>query len=98
VALAFIARLAFVSVVGTADGRLTVRNHWSTRTFAVHEIDDVVIDRADGRAGNGWAVFLTLQDGSRHRLDVTQVPFRQLRGRSLERDSERVRGWVRDTR
>jgi hypothetical protein len=98
VAIVFIARLVFLSVIGTADGRLTVRNHWSTRTLAVHEIDDVVIDRADGRGGNGWAVFLSLQDGSRHRLDVTEVPFRQLFGRGLERDAESVRAWVRDTR
>jgi len=98
VAIVFIARLVFLSVVGTADGRLTVRNHWSTRTFAVHEIDDVVIDRAGGRGGNGWAVFLCLHDGSRHRLDVTEVPFRQMFGRGLERDTESVRAWVRDTR
>ena len=98
VTIVFITRLAFLSAVGTADGRLTVRNHWSTRTFTAHEIDDVEIGRADGRGGNGWAVFLCLRDGTRHRLDVTEVPFRQLFARGLERDHESVRAWVRDTR
>jgi hypothetical protein len=94
VAIAFVARMAFLSVVGTADGRLTVRNRWSTRTFERHEIDDVEIDRAEGRSGQGWAAFLCLQDGSRHRLDVTEVPFRRMFGRSLESDAESVRAWV----
>ena len=99
-AILFIARMAFLSVIGTADDRLTVRNRWSTRTFARHEIDDVEIDRADGRAGQGWAAFLRLDDGSRHRLDVTEVPFRRTVGQTLEKDAEAVRAWVagRDTR
>ena len=31
---AVVGRMLCTSVIGTADGRLTVRNVWSTRTFA----------------------------------------------------------------
>jgi hypothetical protein len=94
VALAFIARLGFLSVLGTADGRLTVRNHWSTRTFDRFEIDDVEIDRAERGFGGGWALWLRLSDGTRRRLDVTLVPSRNLAGRRLDRDAEAIRAWL----
>ena len=94
VALAFVARMTFLGVVGTADGRLTVRNHWSTRTFERIEVAGVEVDRADGRFGTGWAAWLRLTDGSRHRLDVTQVPFRTLFSGRLDRDAAAVRAWL----
>jgi hypothetical protein len=94
VALAFITRLGFLSVIGTATGRLTVRNHWSTVTFDRSEIDDVEIDRAERGLSGGWALWLRLSDGTRRRLDVTQVPSRSLSGRRLDRDAEAIRAWV----
>jgi hypothetical protein len=89
--VAVVVRTVFCSVVGTADGRLTVRNRWSTRTFVRAEVDGVGIDRANGR---GWAVFLLLADGSLHRLDVTEVPFLGPFLGKLERDAAAVREWV----
>jgi hypothetical protein len=89
--VAFVVRTVFCSVIGTADGRLTVRNGWSTRTFVRGELDGAGIDRANGR---GWAVFLLLTDGSRHRLDVTEVPFLGPFLGKLERDAAAVREWV----
>lgn len=94
VALAFVARMALLGVVGSADGRLTVRNHWSTRTFERSEVAGVEVDRADGRFGTGWAAWLRLTDGSRHRLDVTQVPFRTLFSGRLDCDAAAVRTWL----
>jgi hypothetical protein len=94
VALVFITRLGFLSVLGTATGRLTVRNHWSTRTFDRAEIDDVEIDRAERGFGGGWALWLRLSDGTRRRLDVTLVPSRNLAGRRLDRDADAVRAWL----
>jgi hypothetical protein len=67
--VAFVIRTSVSSVVGTADGWLTVRNIWSTRTFRREDIYGVGIDRADGGLGHGrgWALFLVLADGSRRR-------------------------------
>jgi hypothetical protein len=94
--VAFVARTSVSSVVGTADGWLTVRNIWSTRTFRREEIDGVGIDRADGGLGHGrgWALFLVLADGSRHRLDVTESPFLDPFRRRLERQADEVRAWI----
>jgi hypothetical protein len=92
----FLLRVTVCSVIATADGRLTVRNIWSTRTFRREEVDLVGIDRADGwlRADRGWALFLVLADGSRHRLDVTEVASPgPVRGR-LERQADEIRGWL----
>jgi hypothetical protein len=94
IVVAFVLRTVFCSVVGTADGRLTVRNRWSTRTFLREEVDGVGIDRADDRHGRGWAVFLVLADGSRHRLDVTEAPFLGPFLGRLERQADEVRAWV----
>ena len=93
-ALAFGARMLVLGVTGTADGQLTVRNHWSTRTFRRAEIAGVEVDRADGRSGTGWAAWLRLTDGSRHRLDVTQVPSRTLFSGRLDRDTAAIRAWL----
>ncbi len=89
-----VGRLLFSSVIGTDDGRLTVRNTWSTRTFAREDVLGVEIDRAGGRAGRGWAVWLVLDDGTRHRLDVTEVPFLGPSSTTLERQAGAVRGWL----
>ena len=97
VAVAFVVRLLFLSVIGTADGRLTVRNSWSTRTFDRSQVDGVEVDRANGRFGQGWTLWLRLSDGGRHRIDVTQVPFRSLFARRIERDAEAVRAWASGT-
>lgn len=90
---AVVARLLVTSVVGTADGRLTVRNTWSTRTFAREEIAGVEVDRA-GHPVRGWAVWLLLDDGSRHSLDVTEAPFLGPASATLERQAAAVRTWV----
>ena len=96
VVVAFLLRVTVCSVIATADGRLTVRNIWSTRTFLREQVDLVGIDRADGWLGaaRGWALFLVLADGSRHRLDVTEVASPgPVRGR-LERQADEVRTWL----
>lgn len=87
-------RLFRLAAIGTPDGRLTVRNHWSTRSFAREEIAGVEIDRADGRFGRGWAIWLQLADGSHHRLDVSEVPFRRLFAGRLDHDAEALRMWL----
>ena len=94
VAVVFVVRLLFLSVIGTADGRLTVRNSWSTRTFQRDQVDGVEIDRANGRFGQGWTLWLRLSDGARHRIDVTQAPSRTLFARSLERNADKLRAWL----
>jgi hypothetical protein len=88
-----VGRLFFLSVVGTADGRLTVVNTWSTRRFRREQIEDVEIDRA-GRTGRGWAVWLVLDDGTRHRLDVTEAPFLGPASATLARQADAVRAWA----
>jgi hypothetical protein len=93
-AAAVVGRLFFTSVIGTADGRLTVRNLWSTRTFLRADIRSAGVDRAGGRSGRGWAVWLLLDDGTRHRLDVTEVPFLGPSSTTLERQAAAVRAWV----
>ena len=93
-AAAVVVRLFFTSVIGRADGRLTVRNLWSTRVFTQEEIHGVEIDRAGGRSGRGWAVWLVLDDGTRHRLDVTEVPFLGPSSTTLEQQAGEVRAWV----
>jgi hypothetical protein len=95
--LALSARMWVMGAVGTADGRLTVRNQFSTRTFRREEIADVTIDRAHGPVGFGWTVWLTLQDGSRHQIQLTQTPFRTGFLGHLERDAGRLRAWMRAT-
>jgi hypothetical protein len=90
-AVAVVGRLFFSSVIGASDGRLTVRNVWSTRTFTRGEIEGVDVDRVRGR---GWAVSLRLADGSRHRLDVTEAPFLGPFATTLERQAAEVRAWL----
>ena len=92
-AAAVVGRLFLTSVVGTAEGQLTVRNVWSTRTYARHEIQGVEVDRAAG-PGRGWAVWLRLDDGTRHRLDVTEAPFLGPSQATLERQADSVRAWL----
>jgi len=92
-AAAVVGRMFFLSVVGTADGRLTVRNLWSTRTFPRADVRSAGVDRA-GRSGRGWAVWLLLDDGTRHRLDVTEAPFLGPSSATLERQAAAVRAWL----
>ena len=95
-AAAVVGRLFFTSAIGTADGRLTVRNVWSTRTFTRVDIRSAGVDRAARRGGRGWAVWLLMEDGTRHRLDVTEVPFLGPSAPNLERQSGAVRAWLAD--
>lgn len=88
------ARLFVMGAVGTADGRLTVRNQFTTRTFHRQELADAVVDRADGRFGTGWTVWLVLRDGSRHRVQLTEAPFRPNGNGALARDAARLRAWI----
>jgi hypothetical protein len=92
--VAVVGRMLMSSVIGTEDGQLTVRNNWSTRTFVRDEIEGVEIDRAGGRSGRGWAVWLRLADGTRHRLDVTEAPFLGPFHATLERQADAVRAWL----
>ncbi len=89
--VALVVRTVLCSVVGTADGRLTARNRWSTRTFLRTDIRAVGIERPDGR---GWAVLLLLEDGSRHPLDVTETPFLGPSLGRLERQVAEIRAWL----
>ena len=91
--VAVVGRMLMSSVIGTADGRLAVRNTWSTRTFVRDEIAGVAIDRAGG-SGRGWAVWLLLADGTRHRLDVTEAPFLGPFSATLERQAAELRIWL----
>ena len=90
---AVVGRMLLSSVIGSEDGRLTVRNHWSTRTVVRDEIEDVEIDRAGG-TGRGWALWLRLADGTRLRLDVTEAPFLGPSSATLERQAVAVRIWL----
>jgi hypothetical protein len=91
--VAVIGRMLLSSVIGSGDGRLTVRNHWSTRRVDRDEIEDVEIDRAGG-SGRGWALWLRLTDGTRLKLDVTEVPFLGPFAGTLEEQAVAVRTWL----
>jgi len=76
-----------LAAIGTADGRLLVRNLWRDRVLDRRDIAEVgVAARLLSRA-----VRLRLQDGSFVWLDVTHS------GR-LEESAELVDAWVRDPR
>jgi hypothetical protein len=90
----FVVRASVCQAVAAPDGRLTVRNIWTSRTFRRDEIAEVTVDRADGWFREGWAVVLVLTDGSRHRLDVTAVPFLGPALGRRERQAGAVRAWV----
>ena len=90
-------RLFRLAALGTADGRLVVRNHWRDRVVPRDDIAEVGVER-HARAANR-SVTLRLRDGGAVRLDVTETPFAgPFRGR-LERQAAEVREWVKgDTR
>ncbi|TQN41589.1 hypothetical protein FHU33_0958 [Blastococcus colisei] len=92
--LALGARMFVMGAVGTSDGRLTVRNQFTTRTFHRDELADAVVDRAHGRLGTGWTVWLLLHNGSRHHVQLTEAPFRPGFNRALERHAARLRAWI----
>lgn len=94
VGVAFGVRMYIGGATGSADGRLVVRNQWSTASFARTDITGAVVDRARGRMSAGQAVWLELAAGGRHRIDVTEVPFRGPSGGRLDRDLEAVRTWL----
>lgn len=83
-------RLFRLAAVGTADGRLVVRNQWRDRTVHRDDVDRVVIGRSRNRGGS---VHLELADGSTLELDVTEVPFRPLFGARLERSAASLEDW-----
>jgi hypothetical protein len=95
-AVAVGARMFVMGVDGTADGRLVVRNQLWTRTFRREELADAVVDRGSrlGLAASGWTVWLVLQDGSRHRVQLTEAPFRTGFAGRLERQAEEIRRWI----
>ncbi len=88
------ARLLVMGAVGTADGRLMVRNQFTTRDFHRDELADAVVDRANGRFGTGWTVWLVLHDGSRHRIQVAETPFRPGLTSALERHAAGLQAWI----
>jgi hypothetical protein len=83
-------RLVRIRTLGTADGRLVVRNYRRDRTVHRDDVDRVVIDIARV----GWSVQLELADGSPLPLDATGTPLRPLFGARLERQADAVRDWV----
>jgi hypothetical protein len=87
-------RLARLAVLGTADGRLVVRNYRRDRTVHRGDVDRVVIDVAR----TGWSVQLELIDGSVAPLDATSTPLRPMFGARLERQADAVRDWFGTTR
>ncbi len=93
-AVALAARMSVMGAVGTADGRLTVRNQFTTRDFHRDELADAVVDRADGRFGTGWTVWLVLHDGFRHRAQLTEAPFRPGFNGALDCHAARLRAWI----
>ena len=78
-----------LAVIGTDDGRLVVRNRWSTRRLDREEISGAGITDMSGFAS---AVSLQLRDGSGLTLDVTEG-IRSRRGR-MERDAAALRAWL----
>ena len=88
------ARMFVMGAVGTADGRLRVRNQFTTRTFLREELADAVVDRADGRFGVGWTVWLVLHDGPRHPIQLIEAPFRRGFSGALDRNAMRLRAWI----
>jgi hypothetical protein len=83
-------RLFRLAAIGTSDGRLVVRNHWSDRTV---QRDDIAAVSVSDLRGSSFrkSVGLTLRDGSALRLEVTEVLFST---RRLERQAAEVREWV----
>jgi hypothetical protein len=88
------ARMFVMGAVGTSSGRLTIRNQFTTRTFHRDELVDAVVDRADGRFGTGWTVWLLLHDGSRHHVQLTEAPFLPGFNKSLEPHAAWLRAWI----
>ncbi|MDT0274491.1 hypothetical protein [Blastococcus goldschmidtiae] len=86
-------RLHRLAAIGGTDGALVVRNHWRDLSLDRADISAVEIGRVRGGTGN-LAVQLTVQGSSTVRLDVTEVPFRPVFGRRLERQADQVRAWV----
>jgi hypothetical protein len=81
-----------LAAIGTADGRLILRNHWRDRTLDRGDIAEVSVERRFGSSNRSVAVLV--RDGSTVRLDVTETPFAgPFRGR-LERQAAEVREWV----
>ena len=78
-----------LAVIGTDDGRLVVRNRWSTRRLDREEISGAGITDMSGFAS---AVSLQLRDGSGLALDATEG-IRSRRGR-MERDAAALRAWL----
>ena len=86
-------RLFRLGAIGTADGRLVVRNHWRDRTLHRNDIAEVTAGQELGR-GTNRSVRLLLHDGSAVALDVTATSFRRLHSDRLERQADQVRAWV----
>jgi len=84
-----------LAAIGTADGRLVVRNQWRDRTLDRAAVAEVGVDRRAGSTNR--SVTLRLRDGSALRLDVTETPFAgPFRGR-LDRQAAAVQAWVDGT-
>jgi hypothetical protein len=88
-AVLFLVWSARVSVVGTADGRLIVRNLFLTLTVPREHVGSVEIDDAGSFTGQGFALFVRTHEDLRFRLDVTQRPF----AGQLERNAAALRAW-----
>ena len=83
-----------LGATGSADGRVVVRNRWSTRRL--HRDDIAGVGITDIGGGFMSAVTLHLRDGSALTLDVGEGPgFAPMR-RRMEREAARLRNWVDD--
>jgi hypothetical protein len=87
-------RMFRLAAIGTADGRLVVRNLWRTTTVRREDIAEVAAARAARGSSSGWAVHVGLRTGAVVRLDVTQVPLRGPLRRRLAGHVAEVREWV----
>ncbi|TFV77716.1 hypothetical protein E4P40_18710 [Blastococcus sp. CT_GayMR20] len=87
-------RLFRLAVLGTADGRLVVRNHWQDHTLRREDIADVTVGQGVGRGGTNRSVRVLLHGGASVPLEVTATSFRPNVPTRLQHQAEAVRTWV----
>lgn len=90
----FFVRTILLSVVASADGRLTVRNRFATRTYDRSEVEDVRLAAGglQGALSGQGAVQMLLTDGSIQSLDAT-LPMPGGRA-TVEEHHRRLRAWL----
>ena len=76
------------------DGRLVVRNRFSSRSLTRDDVEDVAAGTHGGGPLPNWRVELVLADGSAHPLTVTERPALPGVRARVERDAARLREWL----